>query len=344
MFEIIIFILTFCLSLSGVEIFRRWSLQRELLDIPNERSSHTIPTPRGGGVVIVLVCLIGYVIYSIYITGNVNWAYLSGAVLIAGISWFDDLHTISFYWRFLAHSVAAVLVIGFTGYFQTLAVPVAGKIELNAFGAAVTFLWIVWLTNAYNFMDGIDGIAGMQAVTAGLGWLIVGKLFDLETAGFYGGLIASASLGFLILNWQPAKIFMGDVGSAFLGYSFAVLPLLDRQAFTDFENKTGRGLLLVIAVLTVWFFVFDTLYTFIRRTLKMEKVWEAHRSHLYQRLVIAGFSHQAITGLYGILSVLTVAGTIFWMIETNAGGIVLLSITVLQTFGLLLFTRTQPGI
>jgi UDP-N-acetylmuramyl pentapeptide phosphotransferase/UDP-N-acetylglucosamine-1-phosphate transferase len=157
-------------------------------------------------------------------------------------------------------------------------------------------------------MDGIDGIAGVQALTAGIGWLVVGILLGIEHAGFYGGVIAFSSLGFLIHNWQPAKIFMGDVGSAFLGYSFAVLPLIALK-----EMNKEQFLLPVIAVTLVSLFVFDSLITLFKRILKREKIWQAHREHIYQKLVISGFSHKFVTTLYAIFSIINLILLIFWI-------------------------------
>ena len=157
-------------------------------------------------------------------------------------------------------------------------------------------------------MDGIDGIAGMQAVTAGIGWLIIGQMLGFETVAFYGGVIAFSSFGFLIHNWHPAKIFMGDVGSAFLGYTFAVLPLLTKN-----ETADNFSLLPIIAVGLVFLFVLDTTLTFFRRILKREKIWQAHRSHIYQQLVISGFSHRSVTLFYGFISFVIVGALIFWI-------------------------------
>jgi UDP-N-acetylmuramyl pentapeptide phosphotransferase/UDP-N-acetylglucosamine-1-phosphate transferase len=310
--EVFLYPTIFLLSYYGVEAFRRWSLRRKLFDIPNERSSHTTPTPRGGGLVIVLIGLTAYTVYAVFIAGDFAWSYVLGAMLIAGISWLDDLYSVSFVWRFLVHALAAVLVINYVGYFGESYIPffqTAKKGDIA--GVTVTFLWIVWLTNAYNFMDGIDGIAGMQAVTAGIGWLVVGNLLGSGSVEFYGGVLASSSLGFLMQNWQPARIFMGDVGSAFLGFSFAVLPLLaGREMGAASEN---RRFLPIAAVALVWLFVFDTVYTFFRRAANAEKVWEAHREHLYQKFVAAGFSHRLTAGLYGLISILTVSATILWI-------------------------------
>ncbi len=321
----------------GVERFYHWSLQRKLLDIPNERSSHTTPTVRGGGLIIVLICLMAYTLYAFFVTNNFQWSYVIGASLIAFISWLDDLYNISFAWRFLVHALSALIIILTLGYFQAIYVPFFGKINFGLTGAVLMFLWIVWMTNAYNFMDGIDGIAGMQAVTAGIGWLAIGNLLGVSSTGFYGGIIAFSSLGFLIHNWQPAKIFMGDVGSAFLGYSFAVLPFLSFQE--SVENTIDQTFLPIIAILLVWLFVFDTIFTFIRRIFRGEKVWEAHRGHVYQRLIIEGFSHRAVTVLYGLLSALIALTTGLWVINKDVWEMVLIFTIGFQTIALLLYLQ-----
>lgn len=322
----------FLATLAGVEIFRRWSLRKEFLDVPNERSSHTVPTPRGGGLIVVIVCLTGYVIATLFLTGGFRWSYLVGAAAVALISWIDDLYTVSSVWRFAVHTFAAFAAILTLGCFRQISLPALGVFDLGILGGVLTFFWIVWLTNAYNFMDGIDGIAGLQAVTAGIGWYLCGNLLGAPAAGFYGGVIAAAGLGFLLLNWQPAKIFMGDVGSAFLGYSFAVLPLLAKS--DPNLNAENEKKLLPAAVILVWLFVFDTLWTFGRRVLNGEKVWQAHRSHLYQRLVISGFSHSAVSGLYGAISALNAAASILFVKNILPIGFPI-GLIILQTAGLL---------
>lgn len=319
MFEAASFAIIFTVSWLGVALFRRWSRRRDLFDVPNERSSHTAPTPRGGGIIIAAVSLIAYTAEGVGRSGRISWSYLAGAILIAGISWLDDLYSISFLWRFLVHSAAAVLVIAALGHFDEIAFSTLGGVRLGAFfGAVLTFLWIVWLTNAYNFMDGIDGIAGLQAVIAGLGWLAIGKLSGGGgDSAFYGGALAFASLGFLIQNWQPAKIFMGDVGSAFLGFSFAVLPLLAHREWDAAAKSEYRTYLPLIGVGLVWLFVFDTVITFFRRALNGEKVWQAHRGHFYQRLVIRGFSHQAVALFYGLISLISIILMIWTLFGTE---------------------------
>ena len=305
---VLTYFISFGATYTGILLFIRWSLRRNLFDVPNERSSHTVPTPRGGGLIIVIVCLTAYTVSTIFLKGSFSWCYLLGAFLVAAVSWLDDLYKVSVIWRFFIHALSASLVIYGLGYFDALHIPPVGSFSVGAFGIILTFLWIVWLTNAYNFMDGIDGIAGVQALTAGIGWFLVGSLFGLDTTAIYGGILAFSAIGFLIHNWQPAKIFMGDVGSAFLGFTFACLPFLARN-----ENAANGAIMPLIAILLVWFFVFDSVFTFIRRLLKKQKVWTAHREHLYQKMVIAGRTHAFVAGLYGILSLILVISLIFWL-------------------------------
>ncbi len=335
MFEIVIFSIITGFSYIGVEWFRRWSLRRNLYDVPNERSSHTIPTPRGGGLIIVLISLTIYFIYALTHEGIFAWSYFVGAFLVAGVSWLDDLYTVSFIWRFCVHVAAALLVIFSVGYYEEIFIPLIQVTAVSKIGGLIlTFFWIVWLTNAYNFMDGIDGIAGIQAFSAGIGWLVIGKLFGADSSGFYGGVIAFTCLGFLIQNWQPAKIFMGDVGSAFLGYTFGVLPLLvEKEIGTTFQN---HNLLPLGAIFLNWLFIFDTIYTFIKRLFKKERFWEAHRGHLYQRLVAEGFTHQTTAIIYGVISISTVLITILWMLNPKMWETFLFLIIGFQSIGILL--------
>ncbi|MBU0715070.1 MAG: glycosyltransferase family 4 protein [Verrucomicrobia bacterium] len=285
-------VLALATSYFGVAAVRRVAERCQFLDIPNERSSHTRPTPQGGGLAIVTVVLGGLWFYAALCPG-VPWLALGiftvGTVLIACVSGWDDLHSLPVWVRFTAHGLAAVLVILAFGYWHAVGWPGLGGFSLGLFGVLLTFLWIVGLTNAYNFMDGIDGIAGGQAVVAGLGWAILGWISGQPLVGVMGLLIAAASLGFLGHNWPPARIVMGDVGSAFLGFSFAALTVLASQSNPVFV-LTGIAL--------IWPFVFDAVFTFARRLCRGEKVWAAHRSHLYQRLIISGLSHGQVSGLY----------------------------------------------
>jgi UDP-N-acetylmuramyl pentapeptide phosphotransferase/UDP-N-acetylglucosamine-1-phosphate transferase len=158
-------------------------------------------------------------------------------------------------------------------------------------------------------MDGIDGIAGGQAFVAGLGWAVAGFLSGNTFIMFFGLLIAASSLGFLFHNWSPAKIFMGDVGSAFLGYTFAVLPLI----FASDTRFRPSGLAPFFAgILLLWPFIFDSIFTLLRRLRLGENVFQAHRSHLYQRLVVLGYSHKSVSLLYSALAMVGVVFAAGW--------------------------------
>ncbi len=295
------------LSYIGVGWVLKWAERRSVLAIPNVRSLHDRPIPHGGGLAIVAVTLAGFTLYAGF-TKQWPWTailvYVLGGLLVAVVSWIDDLKPLPVAVRLIAHSLAAAIAILGLGYWHSLGFPWPYDFNLTWVGLVITFVWIVGMTNAYNFMDGIDGIAASQAVVAGVGWAILGWISDQNLVSVLGLLIASSSLGFLGHNWPPARIFMGDVGSAFLGYSLALLPIVAAQVEPRF---------VLAGAFLVWPFVFDTAYTFIRRLLRGENVLEPHRSHLYQRLVIAGRPHRYVTRLYILLAISGVMLAIVWI-------------------------------
>lgn len=326
--EIIIYAGVFIAAYTGVEIFRRWSLRREIFDLPNERSLHVQPTPRGGGLIIVFISLSFYLFYALFFGGRFSRHYFAGAILIAFISWLDDLYSVSILWRFAVQAAAALLIVFALFSDVNFSAPDAESIKILK--SILIFFWIVWLTNAYNFMDGIDGLAGFQAVTAGIGWSLAGVISQNSALELYGGVIAFSSLGFLIQNWQPAKVFMGDVGSAFLGYSFAVLPFLAAR-----EDDKGYIKWVFVGVALLWVFIFDTIFTLLRRILKREKIWLPHRTHIYQRLVVAGLSHRTVTIVYGILSAITGLLVVLRLLDANYERL-LLTVVFLESILLIL--------
>jgi len=292
---------SFAATAVGVPFFRAFVLKKGVIDTPNERSSHTIPTPRGGGLVMAAAILLGYIAGGVLAGYSISAGYLIGAALVIGISILDDIYSLPSPLRFGIHFIAATTVIYLEKPFAGIEIPLSENVFSFGWAAIpLTVLWIVWLTNAYNFMDGIDGIAGIQAVAAGLGWAIFLYPKDLSGPAQLAAVTAAAAMGFLIHNWQPAKIFMGDAGSAFLGFTFAVMPLI----FGSLDPKIDAFLPL-IAIGMVWPFFFDSVYTLVRRVLRLEPVWRAHRSHLYQKMVISGMSHRSVTTLYGAFAIIT---------------------------------------
>jgi UDP-N-acetylmuramyl pentapeptide phosphotransferase/UDP-N-acetylglucosamine-1-phosphate transferase len=311
------FLLAF-LSYFGVWIIRRYAERRQILDHPNERSSHSMPTPRGGGLAIVLL-VTGAGLWSM---SEADWrrslVYILCGLVIAFLGWRDDLHSLSPRVRFAVQGLVAAASIWGLGYFESVTIPLFGKLQLGAVGIVITFLWIIGLTNAYNFMDGIDGMAGGVAFAAGLGWaLLTANISYLANSFvFWVALaIAASSLGFLLHNWHPAKIFMGDVASTFLGYSFAVMPMLA-------SNQEGDALML--GTLLLWTFIMDAGVTFIRRALKRENVFAAHRTHLYQRLVMGGYSHSQVSVMYIVLTLVALRLASAWSAGSQPASAIIL--------------------
>jgi UDP-N-acetylmuramyl pentapeptide phosphotransferase/UDP-N-acetylglucosamine-1-phosphate transferase len=283
------------LSYLGVAGLRRWAERHEILDIPGERSSHCQPTPRGGGLAIMLVSLLltsGFVALSA--TDAVRpWAIFGiASLLVATTGWIDDLFTLSVQLRMAAYGLGAgVIVVGLTPILQ-VSLPGVGVVTLPSLvGLCLSMLWLVGMTNAYNFMDGIDGLAGSQALVSGIFWAVTGSVRNVPLLIVFGTVLAASSLGFLLHNWWPASIFMGDVGSTFLGFTFGAMPLLAHYLDPN-PYYFGTG------VLFVALFVFDTGLTLGRRLLHGERIFDAHRAHLYQRLVSRGYSHSQVTLSY----------------------------------------------
>jgi UDP-N-acetylmuramyl pentapeptide phosphotransferase/UDP-N-acetylglucosamine-1-phosphate transferase len=272
----------FAASAVVVMLVRIWTTHKRILDHPNERSSHSSPRPRGGGVGIVIVVVAGTLLLDHAAIGAL-WPWLAAAIAIAVTGWIDDVRSLPTGLRVTVHLIAGIGAVLAYGGFAGLS-----QLSFGLLAAPLTVLWIVGLTNAFNFMDGIDGIAGAQALMAGAAWAVIADHRHDAVLLHAALLIAAASAGFLLHNWSPARIFMGDVGSTFLGFTLAVVPLLSGAGRRD----------ALIPALIVWPFVFDSGFTFLRRLGKRENVFAAHRSHLYQRLTIAGWSHARVALLY----------------------------------------------
>jgi UDP-N-acetylmuramyl pentapeptide phosphotransferase/UDP-N-acetylglucosamine-1-phosphate transferase len=299
------------------------SIKKNWLDHPNQRSLHTEPTPRGGGLIIVIISLVTYVIAVVVSKGQFSWGYILGAFLVAVISWLDDLYSLTYLTRLGTHCLAATLLVWDSGYLHVFGMSAEYSVDIGYAGALITVVWIVWSINAYNFMDGIDGLAGVQGlIAAGIwAWISLGvpSLFVFNIA------IAGACLGFLVHNWPPAKIFMGDVGSAFLGFTFGSMPVLFAKG-----GATDVTTLPMIAMLILWPFNFDAGITRLRKALRFERFWEPHQEHLYQRLAKAGFGPTYICTLYGLFA-LAAGVTAVVFLRTNRWTAALLTLLIIAS-------------
>jgi Fuc2NAc and GlcNAc transferase len=264
---------------------RKLAIAYGVVDVPNERSSHTVAVPRGGGLAIVSVFCVAMVVMGLRgVLRSDLLVALAGGVAVAAIGLVDDRRSVNPTIRFLIHLLAALWAVAWLGGLPPL---LAGghPVRLGLLGDLLAVLGIVWTLNLFNFMDGIDGIAASEAVfVAGLG----GVLASGGDAGVtVGGLaLAACCGGFLIWNWPPAKIFMGDVGSGFLGYTLAVLALA--------ATRSDPAAVWIWLLLGGVFFV-DATVTLIRRVLRGDKVYQAHRSHAYQYLSRRWRSHRLVT-------------------------------------------------
>ncbi|QXI21350.1 glycosyltransferase family 4 protein [Pseudomonas iranensis] len=266
----VVFVSAFILT----ALLRRYALSKSLIDIPNDRSSHTIPTPRGGGVAIVVTFLAALCLLFVgeLIPTGLFVSVMGAGAVVAIIGFMDDHGHIAARWRLLGHFVAAAWALYWLGGLPPI--HALGQVfDLGWVGSALAAFYLVWMLNLYNFMDGIDGIAGVEAVTVCLGACLLYALG--ADAPLIGStlLLAAAVGGFLVWNFPKARIFMGDAGSGFLGLILGILALA--ASWVSFELFWGWLILLGV-------FIVDATFTLLRRLLRGERVYEAHRSHAYQ--------------------------------------------------------------
>jgi UDP-N-acetylmuramyl pentapeptide phosphotransferase/UDP-N-acetylglucosamine-1-phosphate transferase len=268
-----------------VRVVRDVARRRALLDVPTDRSSHDAPKPRLGGLGIVLPVLgtgLGMVALGRAPASLLVILGATAAVAMAGLA--DDLRPLPTRTRLRVQFVAeGVVVLASWGRLPAAFGPVGSAVPVAVL-AAVAFLGLVWGANFYNFMDGIDGLAGSQAVIAGLALAFVAARIGAGQAEWVLLAVAGSSLGFLLFNFPPASIFMGDVGSTGVGFLLASLPLFPE----------ARPVTFPVVVLALSLFVLDATVTLVRRVARGEGWSTPHRTHLYQRPVVAGAAHGAV--------------------------------------------------
>lgn len=306
-------------------LLRRW----QVMDVPNERSSHTLPTPRGGGWGVAATMLPAWAAIAIW---SDDWArlgpILSGCVGLIAISWFDDRGGLGAGPRFLAQILAVAAGLS--------ALPADGLVFqavlpfwADRLVAAVGWLWFV---NLFNFMDGIDGIAGGEAMSVGAGIALIAGLTGAggPALPLYAAAVAGAALGFLAWNWHPAKVFMGDVGSVPLGYALGFLLL----------TLAASGFWLSALLLPAYFLA-DATITLLRRAARLEKIWRAHREHFYQKAAQRGFTHAQASGWVLALNVALIG--LSWLSLQPFGWLAAPGGAAAVAFVLLIFARGREN-
>lgn len=275
----IIYGIIFLLSFIFTWMYKLFAIHTSVIDQPNDRSSHTTPTPRGGGIAIAIVWFAGlvYFYFAESIERSLFYAFLSGLPLTL-IGFADDLFNLKPIIRFLVQFICAALALWFLGGLHNLQIASCNFQHINIL-TPLAFFALIWSINLFNFLDGIDGYLSTEVIFIGI------SLFVL-TGETLGILLAVSVGGFLIWNWPKAKIFMGDVGSTLLGFIVAV--------FAIYCQNTQQISIVVMLIITAVFW-FDATITLFRRIINKEKLSEAHRKHAFQRIVQAGWSHQKTT-------------------------------------------------
>lgn len=310
------------LTILGTRRVLAWLIRRQILDNPNERSSHTRPTPRGGGLAVAPAVLVGWAMVAAKSPDQWwIWALVAGGLLLMAASWLDDRYTLPASPRLLAHATA---VFGALALLPDGALVFQGWLPQWADRALAGLCWL-WFVNLYNFMDGIDGITGIETASIGVGIALV-ALAGGVSLGLVPLALACAAAGaaFLLFNWHPARIFLGDSGSVPLGLLLGGLLIQIAIA--------GH---LAAALILPAYYLADATITLGRRALAGEKVWQAHRKHFYQRAVQGGKRHDQV-----VLAILAANGVLVGAALLAAGGRVieggvLAAATVAALLGLL---------
>ena len=310
---LVLLVLSFLLTFAAKGILTR----SKVFDIHNERSSHDVPTPRGGGIAFVVLWYVTLIVLVVLeqIPLSLFWALISG-ILIALISFIDDISGIKPSIRIIAQflSVSGAL------FFLNPVMPVSFELfilENNYILLALAVIGGIWFINLFNFLDGIDAYAAMEAILVSLGmYVIVGSELLL--------LFIAITLGFLIWNWPKAKVFMGDVGSTQLGFVLFVLVI--------YYHNMGELDILFWLVLSSLFW-FDATLTLFRRVRNREIVSKAHKKHAYQRIVQSGFSHQKTVILACAINIIFIS-VVFVSIRYSLKPIVVLLVMLLLNYGI----------
>ena len=276
---------SFLVALLGTGLVLRLLRRRAILDHPNERSSHRQPTPRGAGLAVIPVLALSWLAAG---PADELWLGVLAGVALAALGWADDLLHLPALVRLLGQAVAvavALVALPFDGpVFQGLLPPGLDRL-------AAGLLWL-WFINLFNFMDGIDGISGVEAIAIGAGLALVLWAGGHDPAfALYGLTLAAAAAGFLVWNWAPAKIFLGDVGSVALGFFLGWLLL----------GLAAKGFW-AAALLLPLYYLADASLTLLRRLARGERVWQAHRQHFYQQAADRFASHAAVSLRLGLLN------------------------------------------
>ncbi|GGE57061.1 undecaprenyl-phosphate alpha-N-acetylglucosaminyl 1-phosphate transferase [Pullulanibacillus camelliae] len=318
------FIIALAVTLITTPIVRKLAFKFNIVDKPNERKVHQKIMPYLGGVSIALGFFAGY----LYLIPQIDslhasslTAFLVGGIIILATGVIDDKYNLPPKYKLLGQTLAAVLVVvsGFTISFVQL--PIIGRIEFGWLSIPITIIWIVGITNAINFLDGLDGLASGVSSIALCSMLIMSILNNQVLAIGFSVILLGGTVGFLFFNIHPAKIFMGDSGSMFIGYTMAIISILGL-----FKSLTIFSLIVPIVILAVP--IFDTSFAIIRRVAKGQKISTPDKLHLHHQLLKMGFSHRTTVFIIYIISLFFGAAAVVFSRSVLWGSLIILALSL----------------
>ena len=321
-------LLTFLLTI----LIRKNALQKNQLDIPNERSSHTAPTPRGAGVAVATVFIVG--LFALRVADKISdETFISIALpgfFVAIIGRLDDLgYLTSAKWRLVGHFFVAIVAAWLVGGLPSL--PIANSsFDFGMAGNVLAVIYLVWMLNLFNFMDGIDLITGVETITASGATAIFLAIKADGDFWLVPAILAATVLGFMFLNIPPAKIFLGDVGSGFIGFVIALVSLVT----ADENALIAWAMVILLAV-----FISDSTVTLLRRVIKREHLYVAHRTHAYQNLTKRANKHLSVSLGVGAINLLWLLPIAWLVANENVVPILGVTIAYIPVIALALFHK-----
>ncbi len=335
----IFFTFFFCLVFSSIltPLIKNIAVKLGVIDRPNYRKIHQNLTPRLGGIAIFISFMIGFV--ATLPSSPLILPILTGAIIIVLVGILDDIFELKARWKLLGQTLATCIVILGGVYIEFINLPFGHTLQLGVFGVPLTFFWIIFITNAINLIDGLDGLAaGVSSIvltTISIIAFMDGNIF----IGALSLLLSGSTLGFLVHNFHPAKIFMGDTGSLFLGYMISVISILGFKSITLFT------LLVPIVILGVP--LSDSIFAIVRRLVNKKPLAEPDKSHMHHCLLYLGFSHQrTVLLLYGLSTFFAICALL--LTKSSLLGSLVITIIVIITIELIVETigliheRYQP--
>ena len=321
-FLVLLTIIVSTLSWYLVKLLIAYLHDKQIVDTPNERTLHQGDVPRGGGLAIIFLTSLAIIFIGI-LSGRISMflALLICVLAWASLSWLDDRHGLSPRSRFLVQIIYALFMLLAFGWVEQIQLTSEYYLLIPKLGFLLSLFGVVWLANLYNFMDGMDGLAASQAIVASATLSFWLWQYGDQGLAIVCLVLAAGSYGFLIWNWHPAKIFMGDVGSVTIGAFFATMILIG-------VSRYDMPVISFVILLSV--FIFDASITILRRLFKREKIWLPHRSHYYQRLAKMGFSHSKIViTLIVIMTLSSLIASITLAYRDSIGIAILLELVLL---------------